>query len=896
VAVRNTKVSLVAEVSGYLAGMEKAAQKTRELGTEAEKLAQKKEAIAALGTGLLAIGAVGAAAVGLAVAKFAEFDEAISSVQAATHETTANMGLLRDAAIDAGGATVYSATEAANAIEELAKAGLSTADILNGGLDGALALAAAGGLEVADAAQQTAIALKQFGLEGGDAGHVADLLAAGAGKAVGDVSDLSAALAQSGLVANQTGLSIEETTGVLAAFADQGLLGSDAGTSLKTMLQSLTPSSKAARDEMERLGISAFDSKGEFIGIAEFAGNYQSALKNLTPEQQAATSKIIFGSDAVRAANVLYGQGAEGIQKYIDQTNDSGYAAETARIKLDNLRGDVEKLGGALDTALIRGGSGANDSLRTLTQSATFLVDTIGGAPQPLLNAGLAVGAVGAAVALAGGAALVGVPKITAFKLSLEALNISSKRAALGVIGVGTAIGVATVAIGFFVARQGDIAATTDELAGTLDQATGATTKYTKAAIARKLSESGAFEAAKRAGVSQKELTNAVLEGGDALDEIQSKITGTNTIGAFFTGTGIAAGNASSEINKVREAVEGSSQAYEDNKAAGVEVEDTTNQVAESMQELAGATDTAGVSLDDLKEAISNFGSAQLDVNSATRAFESAVDDLSASLTENGTSLDVGTEKGRANQAALDDIARSSFELSAATLEQTGSQKAASAAIEDGRAKLIAALGQFGITGKAAEDYADKLGLIPSQIGTAAQLTGVAAAEAALERLTRNRVAQITAQIRSQEAITPAARGAGARATTGGVPKYADGGAIGGIGGPRQDNIPIMASVGEHMLDAQDVARMGGHAGVYAFRDALSRGTLRGFADGGAVQYTPAVYQPPAFSLADLSNSISGVANPDAKGRPIEVHMHNPVVRDLEADFSESAELLRAGG
>jgi len=836
VATRNTKVSLVAEVSGYLAGMEAAAKKTRELGSEAEKLAQKKDAIAQLGTGLLAIGAVGAASVGVAIAKFAEFDEAISSVQAATHETASNMGLLRDAAIEAGASTVYSATESANAIEELAKAGLSTADILNGGLNGALSLAAAGGLEVADAAQQTAIALKQFGLDGGDAGHVADLLAAGAGKAVGDVSDLSAALAQSGLVANQTGLSVEETTGVLAAFADQGLLGSDAGTSLKTMLQSLTPSSKAAREEMERLGISAFDSKGEFIGIAEFAGNYRAALKDLSPEQQAASSKIIFGSDAVRAANVLYGQGADGIQKYIDQTNDSGYAAETARIKLDNLRGDVEKLGGAFDTALIRGGTGGNEILRTFTQSATFLIDVVGGAPQPLLNAGLAVGAVGSAVALAGGAALLGIPKIVAFKASLDTLGVSGKRAALGIAGIAGAISVATIGVSILIARQAEVSATTQELADTLDSATGATTKYTRAAVVRKLTEDNVFEAASKAGISQRELTDALLEGGDALDSVKDKLSDANSFQGLFDGSSIAAESAYRSVNKLGEAVEGSNQAYKDNKAAGGEVEETTDSVAKSMDALAESTADTTVNIEDLKTAISNFGSVQLDVNAATRTFEAAVDDLAESVKENGSSLDVGTEKGRANQAALDDIARSTFDLSAATLENTGSQEEASAAIENGRAKLIAALGQFGITGQAAEDYADKLGLIPSQISTAAEVTGVAQAEAALERITRTRQVRIQAIVDRGADVTPQSGG-----TT--RPGFADGGAIGGTGGPRQDNIPIMASVGEHMLDAQDVARMGGHAGVYAFRDALSKGNLRGFADGGAVQYMPS-FQP----------------------------------------------------
>lgn len=354
---RETRVTLTAQVQGYLAGFQAARRSTEQLrdsSTQAEeRLRAQHDAMNTLGGGMLAFGAVAAAGVALAVAKFAEFDAQMSAVQAATNETGENMGRLREAAIEAGADTAYSATEAAAAIEELGKAGLTTEQILSGGLTGALSLAAAGGIEVADAAQQMAIALKQFGLGGDDATHVADLLAAGAGKAVGDVGDLSAALGQAGLVANQTGLSIEETTGVLAAFADQGLLGSDAGTSLKTMLQALVPSSVQAREEMARLGISAYDARGNFVGIAEFAGIYQNALKDLSPEQQAATAKIIFGSDAVRAANVLYGAGAEGIQKYIDQTNDAGYANEQARQKTDNLIGDLERLGGAFDTALI---------------------------------------------------------------------------------------------------------------------------------------------------------------------------------------------------------------------------------------------------------------------------------------------------------------------------------------------------------------------------------------------------------------------------------------------------------------------------------------------------------------------------------------------------------------
>ena len=141
----------------------------------------------------------------------------------------------------------------------MAKAGLSARDILAGGLTGALDLAAAGGLGVAEAAGIAATTLQQFQLDGEEATHVADLLAAGAGKAMGDVTDLGTALDQAGLVASQFGLSVDETVGTLSAFASAGMLGSDAGTSMRTMLLRLANPTKEVADLMSSLGISAYD-------------------------------------------------------------------------------------------------------------------------------------------------------------------------------------------------------------------------------------------------------------------------------------------------------------------------------------------------------------------------------------------------------------------------------------------------------------------------------------------------------------------------------------------------------------------------------------------------------------------------------------------------------------
>ena len=851
-ANRTTRVSLVAEVSGYISGMDRAARATRETGSEAERLSQRRDGIQALGAAMFAVGTLAAAGVALAVAKYAEFDAQMSSVQAATHETTENMALLRDAAIEAGASTVFSATEAAQAIEELAKAGVSTTDILGGGLAGALDLASAGQLDVAQAAEIAATAMTQFGLAGTQVPHIADLLAAGAGKAQGSVEDLSNALNQGGLVASQTGLTIEETTGALAAFASAGLTGSDAGTSFKSMLQRLTPQSAEAQRAMDELGISAYDAQGNFIGLEAFAGNLQTSLQDLTVEQRNAALATIFGSDAVRGASVLYNEGAQGIGSWIAKVNDSGYAAETARLKLDNLKGDLEKLGGAFDTALIQTGSSANGVLRTLVQTVTYLVDSFASAPPQLLAANLGLLVVIASVGLVGGGILLALPKIVEFRAALALVGVSGRAAALGIGALSLGLAALTVGLGSYLAKQADIRATSQELADTLDAASGATTKYTRAVVFRKLQEDGLFDIAKKAGVGQSELTDAIIEGGAAYDEATQKIYDLNTASHVFDGLALKSALAGEKIGDLREAVDGSADAFANQKAAAVDAGDGSQEMAEGLQDLSGAAVQSTTDVDTLKSAIEGFGSAQLDVNSATRDFEAAVDGLTDSVAENGVTLDVTTAAGRENQAALDSIATSTLALSSATLTQTGSQEQASAAIATGRQRLIEALGALGVTGQAAEDYADKLGLIPSNVATAVDLSG---AQTAIEAA--RAVAQAIRDIpgRRDVVINQVVQQTGAaRGDVGAA--YAEGGAVNGPGPVGKDSVVAMLAPGEHVLTAADVARMGGQAGVYAFRSALGQG--RGYASGGAVSYQTAsaagdslaAYEAPSFTVS----------------------------------------------
>jgi TP901 family phage tail tape measure protein len=290
---------------------------------------------------------------GDAIETVVEFNKALSGIKALGGEYAANIEAIGEAAKTAGIEFGFTATESLQAVEALAKAGVTTADILGGALPGALTLAAAGEVSVAEAAETASKAMTQFGLAGEDIPHLADLLAAAAATATGDVGDFNQALNQAGLVASQLNIPIEEAVGTLTAFASAGLLGSDAGTSFRTMLLRLQNPTEESAALLEKYNIDAFDLQGNFVGIESLAGQLQERLSGLTQEQRSAALAQIFGSDAIRAANVLYTQGAEGVAKFTEQVNQSGFAATVAAEKTNNLKGDVERLKAQYDAFII---------------------------------------------------------------------------------------------------------------------------------------------------------------------------------------------------------------------------------------------------------------------------------------------------------------------------------------------------------------------------------------------------------------------------------------------------------------------------------------------------------------------------------------------------------------
>ncbi|QRY40829.1 phage tail tape measure protein [Microbacterium hominis] len=735
---RVVKVTIAAEIGDFKKKFAEASQQTKQFGSEAEKLAQARESFNQVGRAGVAMGALLTAGIGVAVSRFADFDQAMSNVEAATHESAAGMVQLRDAALDAGASTVFSATEAAGAIEELSKAGVSTADILSGGLSAALDLAAAGGLGVSEAAGIAATSLKVFNLQGADMSHVADLLAAGAGKAMGDVSDLSQALAQGGQVAAATGLSIEETTATLAAFASQGLLGSDAGTSFKTMLQRLTPQSKEAAEKMQELGISAYDASGNFIGMEKFAGNLQHAMAGLSPEARSAAMSIIFGSDAVRAANVLYTEGAKGIADWTDKVNDQGYAAETARMRLDNLKGDLEALSGAMDTAFIQTGSAANESLRTLVQALTGLVDMYNQLPAPAQATVLAVGGAAAAIALTGGAALLAVPKIAEFKNALTVTGLSLKTVGLAAGGTALAIGGVFAIVGALAQAQADAQAKAQAYADALKDGAEATRKMVAENLTAEkswlwVSRGSAADAAEKFGISLSTLADAAQGSNDALQSMSEVIAAgggdQDAATRLAEKYGMTLSDVSAASTLVAEGALGEASSLEDamrineqkNKITqdGVEV---TKSSADAYVDAATQADQLTSKLNSLIDTINKANGVGQDAVSSNLSYQDALAKVDETITKAAegvqgysATLDLSTQAGRDNMGMLVDLSKKAQDAADAQFALDGNTGNYKATLEASRQALIDRAQQLGMNADQAQALADQIFRIPSQ-------------------------------------------------------------------------------------------------------------------------------------------------------------------------------------
>jgi len=341
---------------------------------------------AATGFSKAFVGVLGVAAVGTGVAMFlkssvsaaGEFQQSLNVLKAAAGATGSEMKMLSDLAIKMGQDTVYSSGEAAQAMLELAKSGMSPAQIEAGALSASMNLAATEGIALADSATIVANALNTFGLKANQAGEVSDALAGGATASSASVSDMAMALQQVGPAATNAGLDIQDTTAALAAFADQGIRGSDAGTSLKTFLMRLVPATDRAATGLAKLGVDATKPDGSFRSLTAITEQLSKGTAKLTQEQRAQYMNMAFGSDASRAAIVFSKLGAEGLDKYTAATSKSGAAQKMADARMKGYAGALEQFKGSVETLQIAVGTALLPAITGVLTVLTGFVNNVG--------------------------------------------------------------------------------------------------------------------------------------------------------------------------------------------------------------------------------------------------------------------------------------------------------------------------------------------------------------------------------------------------------------------------------------------------------------------------------------------------------------------------------------
>lgn len=352
-----------------------------QLGT---KVGSAGSAIATAFGGVAIAGLAGlAAGLSTAVVAGADFEKQMSAIKAVSGSTAEEMETLSSLALQLGAESAFSASEAAKGIEELVKAGVSIQDVMGGAAKSALDLAAAGAIEVGEAAEIASNAMNVFGLKGSDVAHVADVIAGAANASAISVSDYKFSLSAAGAVAATVGVGFDDLSTAIALMGNAGIKGSDAGTSLKTMLLNLANPTKEAKIVLEQLGIVTEDGTNKFYtaegglkSLSEVSGILQEATKDLSDTQKIAALQTMFGTDAVRAAAIMAEAGAAGFDE-LAASIGKVTAEAVAQERLNNLAGAWEQLKGSLETAAITIGLQLMPALTAITKWVTDAVNAI---------------------------------------------------------------------------------------------------------------------------------------------------------------------------------------------------------------------------------------------------------------------------------------------------------------------------------------------------------------------------------------------------------------------------------------------------------------------------------------------------------------------------------------
>lgn len=326
--------------------------------------------------GLLTIGGLaGLFTIGRSVISETEsYGNAIAQVGGYLEISGDELEHMSELALQFGKDTRYSAVEAANAISELAKGGMTQAQIEGGALNATLQLASAGNLDLARAAEVAVQAINVFKLSAEDSYKVADALAGAANKSTAEVDDLAGSFRYVSGWAGLAEYSVNDVSGALGLLADRGLQGEMAGTGLRNVMQRLAAPTEKAASLLKDYGVEVYDSAGEMKPLVELVDELGEAFGGLEDAERNEVLNTIFGARGLPAAIALMQAGSDELESYIDATKRVGYAEVMAEAQMGDLGWALEYLRGEFETFQVNLGSAFTPVLVEVANAAEDLL------------------------------------------------------------------------------------------------------------------------------------------------------------------------------------------------------------------------------------------------------------------------------------------------------------------------------------------------------------------------------------------------------------------------------------------------------------------------------------------------------------------------------------------
>lgn len=655
-------VRLRAVTSGFSSAMRGAAGSMGAVTRNADRLTAIGGVMSSTVTpALMAVGGA-AAFVGM------QFESAMSGVEAVTGAGTEAMADMSAQAQELGRTTQFSATEAAGALEFLGMAGFDAQEATEA-LPDTLNLAAAGGMELAQAADLASNVLQQFALDVDQTQRVTDVLAQTATNSNTSVEQLGNAMSMAGPVANAAGLELEETAAAMGAMGDAGIQASRAGTSLRGAMTRILNATGPAEEALARLGIEAENADGSLRPLPDIVD--QLADSGAT----AGDMMEIFGQRAGPAMAALVEQGGDSLRDLTDTIeNSAGAAEEMAETRMDNLAGSLQELRSAAEGAGIAlFESGMDDTLTGISDAATGILQSAAGLPDWVLSVGTGLGAVAAAA----GPAITGVGMI-ANQAPAIAENFRAGRRAIGrfatsLAGPWTVAATGAIAvIAAFASEKAAATARVEEFTAAIEEDSGAIGENTRESVANNLEKEGLLSQARDLGINLGTLTDAVLGEADAQERVADATAKAREEAEELRGegaTGAGYQQRIGEINGFADSVSGMTEEVEQGSEAASRLSgamshlpSAAEQAEKGFQGMRGTAAVATGAVDDLAESTEESGyefevaaedidnwvesvkkatdpvfalnSALGDVEDAQRAYDEAVDEHGATSEE----------------------------------------------------------------------------------------------------------------------------------------------------------------------------------------------------------------------------------------------------------------------